>query len=80
MNMNAVTLNLLKSSEDEELVIIKENYSKPEVERFVSIDKDKFWQYVTEAENVYFYKNANAILKPFLLFRSTSLIDCQTLS
>lgn len=57
--MNAVTFNLLKCTGDEDLVIIKENYSKPEVERFVSIDKDKFWKYVTETENVYFYKIYN---------------------
>ena len=57
--MNRLTFILLESTEDEELVIIKENYSKSAVERFVSIDKEKFWQYVTETENVYFYKIYN---------------------
>ena len=54
--MNNLKLILLKNTEDEELEIIKENYSKPSVERFVDINKDKFWNYVTETEDVYFYK------------------------
>jgi len=37
--MNKLELILLKSPEDEELAIIKENYSKPAVERFVDINK-----------------------------------------
>ena len=57
--MNKIELILLKKQEDEELAIIKENYSKPAVERFVDINKDTFWTYVTETENVHFYKVYN---------------------
>ncbi len=59
--MNKLTFTLLKSTEDKDLEIIKENYYKPSVERFVKINKEKFWSYVTETENVYFYKVYNEV-------------------
>ena len=59
MNKNKLTFSLLKSTDDTDLKIIKENYDKPSVERFVDINKEKYWIYVTEAENVYFYKVYN---------------------
>ena len=57
--MNKLAFSLLKSTDDTDLKIIKENYNKPSVERFVDINKEKYWIYVTEAENVYFYKVYN---------------------
>lgn len=54
--MNGISLILLEGADDEELEIIKKNYDKPSIERFVAVDKDNFWDYVTETENVYFYK------------------------
>ncbi len=57
--MNNLRFALLDSVEDRELEIIKENYAQPSVERFVDINKDKFWTYVTESKNVYFYKVYN---------------------
>ncbi len=57
--MNNLKFILLESTEDKELEVIKENYDKPTVERFVEINKEKFWSYVTETENVYFYKVYN---------------------
>lgn len=57
--MNKLAFSLLKSTDDTDLKIIKENYDKPSVERFVDINKEKYWIYVTEAENVYFYKVYN---------------------
>ncbi len=57
--MNVLKFVLLKSTEDNELEILKDNYSKPSVERFVEINKEKFWSYVTETENVCFYKVYN---------------------
>ena len=57
--MNVLKSVLLESTEDNELEILKDNYSKPSVERFVEINKEKFWSYVTETENVYFYKVYN---------------------
>ena len=54
--MSNLTFTMLESTGDKELEIIKENYDKPSVERFVEINKEKFWTYVTETENVYFYK------------------------
>ncbi len=58
-DMNNLSFALLEAVEDRELEIIKENYNKPSVERFVEINKEKFWSYVTETENVYFYKVYN---------------------
>lgn len=57
--MNVLKFVLLESTEDNELEILKDNYSKPSVERFVEINKERFWSYVTETENVYFYKVYN---------------------
>ena len=57
--MNVLKFVLLESTEDNELEILKDNYSKPSVERFVEINKEKFWSYITETENVYFYKVYN---------------------
>ncbi len=57
--MNVLKFVLLENTEDNELEILKDNYSKPSVERFVEINKEKFWSYVTETENVYFYKVYN---------------------
>ena len=57
--MNRLTFILLESTEDEDLGIIKEGYSNPLVERFISIDNENYWSYVTKSENVYFYKLYN---------------------
>lgn len=57
--MNRLTFILLESTEDEDLGIIKEGYCNPLVERFISIDNENYWSYVTKSENVYFYKLYN---------------------
>lgn len=57
--MNRLTFILIESTEDEDLGIIKEGYSNPLVERFISIDNENYWSYVTKSENVYFYKLYN---------------------
>ena len=59
MKADNLSFVLFENIGDNELEIIKECYCKPEIERFVSIDKDSFWIYATETENVYFYKVYN---------------------
>ncbi len=47
---------LLENIDDKDIDILKEAYDNSSVKRFIEIDKENFWSYVTETENVYFYK------------------------
>ncbi len=49
----------ISSTSDSDLAFINEVLRHPSVSRFVSIDNDNFWQYVTQNENVYCYKIFN---------------------
>jgi len=49
----------LKDTEDNEISKIISAYKYPEVLRYISIDENNYWSYVTESENVYFYKVFN---------------------
>ena len=48
--------SLLKKSDDEDIPIILAAYNQPSVSQFSSIDEDNYWIYVTETDNVFFYK------------------------
>ncbi|MBR3845459.1 MAG: GNAT family N-acetyltransferase [Clostridia bacterium] len=48
--------SLLKKSDDEDIPIILAAYNQPSVSQFISIDEDNYWIYVTETDNVFFYK------------------------
>ena len=47
---------LLEQLEDADLPVIRSVYRHPSVSRFIGIDENHYWQYVTEADNVWFYK------------------------
>ena len=51
-----MTFSLLNSVDDKDMEIIKSVYDAPCVARFVCINKEMFWSYVTATENVYFFK------------------------
>ena len=51
-----MTYQLMKRSDDEVIPVILSMYDLPSISRFISIDKDNYWRYVTATSNVYFYK------------------------
>jgi len=55
----AMKFVLLHTVDDTDIYKIRSAYNHPSVSRFIDIDKNNYWSYVTEAENVYFYKIFN---------------------
>lgn len=51
-----MTYRLIKRQDDEDIPRILSVYNLPSVSRFISIDEKNYWQYVTTAEGVCFYK------------------------
>ena len=47
---------LLKNHDDKDIPIILSVYKHPLVSRFIGIDEENYWKYVTSTDNVYFYK------------------------
>ena len=47
---------LMKRPDDGDIPYILSVYMLPSVSRFVSIDEERYWQYVTSTENVCFFK------------------------
>ena len=47
---------LLTDINDKDIPQILSVYNIPSVSRYVSIDEDSYWNYVTETPNVFFYK------------------------
>ncbi len=47
---------LLTDINDKDIPQILSIYKNPSVSRYVSIDEDNYWKYVTETPNVFFYK------------------------
>lgn len=48
--------SLLEHINDKDIPYILDIYKLPSVSRFVSIDEDNYFKYVTDADNVRFYK------------------------
>ena len=48
--------SLLERINDKDIPYILDIYKLPSVSRFVSIDEENYWRYVTDADNVRFYK------------------------
>ncbi len=46
----------LINANDIDITSILSVYRLPEVSRYISIDENNFWTYVTSSENIYFYK------------------------
>ena len=51
-----MTYVLLSDTNDADITVIAAEYSTPSVARFVSIDTDNYWRYVTGTPGVCFYK------------------------
>ena len=51
-----MTYRLLKKSDDEDIPIILSVYKQPSISQFIGIDEENYWRYVTDTENVFFYK------------------------
>ena len=47
---------LLKKADDEDIPLILSVYKQPSILRFISIDEENYWKYITSTDNVYFYK------------------------
>ena len=47
---------LLKKADDEDIPLILSVYKQPSISRFISIDEENYWKYITSTDNVYFYK------------------------
>jgi len=47
---------LIEQADDKDIPYILNAYKHPSVSRFVSIDEENYWKYVTSADNVRFYK------------------------
>ena len=47
---------LIKDLNDEDIPTILSVYKQPSISRFISIDEENYWKYITSTDNVYFYK------------------------
>ena len=51
-----MTYRLLKKFDDEDIPTILSVYKQPSISRFISIDEENYWKYITSTDNGYFYK------------------------
>ena len=65
---------LIKDLDDEDIPTILSVYRQPSISRFISIDEENYWKYITSTDNVYFYK----IYKDDILLATAhlELVDC----
>ena len=65
---------LIKNLDDEDIPAILSVYRQPSISRFISIDEENYWKYITSTDNVYFYK----IYKDNILLATIhlELVDC----
>lgn len=54
--MNCMTYSRMKCEKDPDIARLLSALRKPEIARFYSIDGENYFSYVTNTENVYFYK------------------------
>ena len=47
---------LIKDLDDEDIPTILSVYRQPSISRFISIDEENYWKYITSTDNLYFYK------------------------
>ena len=47
---------LIKDLDDEDIPTILSVYRQPSISRFITIDEENYWKYITSTDNVYFYK------------------------
>ena len=46
----------LEKNSDKDVGFLKEIHSMPEIKKHITIDENNYWTYVTENENVFYYK------------------------
>ena len=65
---------LIKDLDDEDIPTILSVYRQPSISRFISIDEENYWKYITSTDNVYFYK----IYRDDILLATIhlELVDC----
>ena len=51
-----MTYCLLKKADDADIPLILSVYKQPSISQFISIDEENYWKYITDTDNVYFYK------------------------
>lgn len=51
-----MTYCLLKKADDADIPLILSVYKQPLISKFISIDEENYWKYITDTDNVYFYK------------------------
>ena len=51
-----MTYRLVKNCNDKDIPTILSVYKQPSICRFISIDEENYWTYITSTNNVYFYK------------------------
>ena len=51
-----MTYCLLKKADDADIPLILSVYKQPLISQFISIDEENYWKYITDTDNVYFYK------------------------
>ena len=47
---------LLSDTNDNDLSFIRSSFDSPSIARFIGIDPDNYWRYVTQTDGIYFYK------------------------
>ena len=71
---------LIKDLDDEDIPTILSAYKQPSISRFISIDEENYWKYITSTDNVYFYKVYNDnILVATIQFELTDRVLCMSI-
>ena len=51
-----MTYCLLKKADDADIPLILSVYKQPLISQYISLDEENYWKYITDTDNVYFYK------------------------
>ena len=51
-----MTYERITSEVDKDIPYLNTIFEMPQISRYISVDKENFWRYVTETENVFYYK------------------------
>lgn len=51
-----MTYERITSELDKDIQYLNTILEMPEISRYISVDKERFWRYVTSTENVFYYK------------------------
>ena len=51
-----MTYRLLEKFDNKDIPAILSAYRQSSISRFISIDEENYWRYITSTDNVYFYK------------------------